>query len=181
VIKVKKLTSDLVPDFFRLHSEANGMAWCNCVAWWVPTWEEFESSSSESNRRLREELFERGEFDGYLIYDDLEPVGWCQVGLKNRLPKLIQHFPSSSDDRTFAITCFFIVEAYRKQRLAAVFLEAILEDLMQQGVSSVEAYPKKLVDLPDDEVWLGPMSLFINAGFRLAEHDGNERVLVRQL
>ncbi len=35
---------------------------------------------AQENRALREELFAKQIYDGYLVYIDGEPQGWCQVG-----------------------------------------------------------------------------------------------------
>ncbi len=45
-------------DFFRLHSDANEAGWCQCVAWWVPSWDGWADRTAEENRRLRDELQE---------------------------------------------------------------------------------------------------------------------------
>ncbi len=79
-IEVHPFEESRRPDFFRLHSEANGCGWCCCVAWWTPTWEGWGERTAEENLRLREALFDRGEHDGYILYLDHEPVGWCQAG-----------------------------------------------------------------------------------------------------
>ena len=75
-------------DFFAVHSEINDCGWCSCVAWWVPTWDGWGNRTASENRELRESLCERGEYDGYLLYLDGAPVGWCQVGPRDRLEKL---------------------------------------------------------------------------------------------
>ena len=104
--EVRRLTAELVDDFFRLHSEENGCGWCCCVAWWVPTWEGWGDRSANENRALREKLFKQGEYDGYLLYVDDEPVGWCQVGPRDRLEKLVGQFSLAPDPSAWAITCF---------------------------------------------------------------------------
>lgn len=165
MLTVKKLDSNLIEDFLKLHSKEQGAEWCNCVAWWVPTWEGWDARTMEENRQLREALFQKSEFDGYLLFEDNVPIGWCQACIKNRLPKLSRQFPSSETTGTYAISCFFIAPEKRRTGMAAFLLQEILKDLKSNGVERVEAYPKAERDLPADEAWLGPIDLFIDAGF----------------
>jgi hypothetical protein len=102
--RVERLTSDNEADFFRLHGEPDSAGWCWCVAWWTDSWEGFGDRTSRQNRRLRDSLFARGERDGYLLYDDGEApgarsdvVGWCQVGPRDRLPKLLETYRLDAD------------------------------------------------------------------------------------
>lgn len=77
--RVKRVDESLRSDFFHVHSEKYGCGWCFCVAWWVPTWEGWSERTREQNRELRETLLESGEYDGYILYGDEHPIGWCQV------------------------------------------------------------------------------------------------------
>jgi hypothetical protein len=92
-------------DFLALHDDANDAGWCRCVAWWTPTWEGWGERTAEENLALREELLERGEYDGYLAYAGGVPVGWCQAGPRDRLAKLARQFGLAPDPHTWAITC----------------------------------------------------------------------------
>ncbi len=158
-------------DFFRLHGAANGCGWCFCVAWWVPTWDGWGERTAVENRRLREELFDRGEHDGYLLYSGGVPAGWCQAGPRDRLAKLVRQFARPADPEAWAITCFQIAPAHRRQGLAGYLLAEVLADLKQRGARRVEAYPKRAAEFDPLEMWTGPESLYAKAGFRvLADH-----------
>src|SRR5689334_13710783 len=90
--EVRRLTPDLVPQFHAVHSPAEGEGWCACVAWWVPSWDGWGDRSAEQNQALRAELFARGEHDGYLFYAGGALAGWCQAGLRDRLPNLVRTY-----------------------------------------------------------------------------------------
>ena len=107
-ISVVPLDSSRREDFYRVHSEANEANWCYCVAWWVPTWEGWGQRTADENLTLRESLFQLGEYDGYLLYVDGEPAGWCQCGPRDRLPKLLEEYRLEPDPEVWAITCFLI-------------------------------------------------------------------------
>ena len=66
-VSVRQLDAARVPDFKRLHCDANDAGWCQCVAWWVVDWTGWGERTAEQNRCLGEELFASGEYDGYLL------------------------------------------------------------------------------------------------------------------
>jgi len=151
-------------DFFQLHETENGE--CFCAAWWVPTWDEWRTRTAEQNRQHRAELCQRGGFDGYLLYVDGHAVGWCQVGPRDRLSKLVAQFDLTPDPQVWAITCFQVLPTYRRQGLATLLLSEVLDGLRQLGVSKVQAFPRKGDDLSAEELWTGPEAMYRKLGFR---------------
>ena len=167
-------------DFFALHCPANGLGWCSCVAWWVPTWEGWSERSAEENRRLREALCDRGEYDGYLLYADGEATGWCQVGPRDRLEKLVRSYALAADPDTWAITCFVIAPGHRRRGMARFLLDQVLVDIRERGVRRVEAFPRRDGD-SEGELWTGSEALFRDAGFRVTRDDPARPVLALEL
>lgn len=152
-------------DFFRLHCPANESGWCYCVAWWVDSWDDWAERTAEQNRQLRQSLLTKGEYDGYLLFKGDEPVGWCQVGRRDRLMKLVNQMQIDPDPNIWAITCFLVAPAFRQQGIAGQMLQMVLADLRARGVSIVEAYPKRGTDLEAADLWNGPEGMFAKAGF----------------
>ena len=168
-------------DFLALHSEAHGAGWCRCVAWNVPTWEGWGERTAEENLALRREIAARGERDLWLLRVDGEPAASCQAGPRDRLPKLVGAFGLEPSPETWAITCFFVAPAHRRQGRAAELLAGLLEDLRALGVSRVEAYPKAGAALEDGEAWTGPERLFLDAGFELVKPGSPRSVMALEL
>lgn len=169
-------------DFLRLHSEENGCAWCRCVAWWVPTWDGWGERSAEENLALREELFDRGEHDGYLLYEGDEPVAWCQVGPRDRLAKLARQFERPPEPGVQAVTCFLVAPRARGRGAARAMLEGVLADLRArasaEGIRAVEGFPRCAENARDPlELWNGPESLFRSLGFAAVAQVGERRVV----
>jgi GNAT superfamily N-acetyltransferase len=179
--KVRRFEAALRGDFYRLHSERNDAGWCFCVAWWVPTWEGWGARSTVENRQLRDSLCDRGEYDGYLLYVDDTPGGWCQAGPRDRIAKLARQFDLAPDPAAWAITCFQIAPAYRGQGLATFLLGEVLSDLRMRGVRRVEAFPKRGTDLDVDDLWNGPEAMFRAAGFAAVRDDPRRPVLAIEL
>lgn len=180
-IDVKQFASARRGDFDRLHCPADGSGWCHCVAWWTPTWAGWSERAATQNRALRDELCARGEYDGYLLYIDDVAVGWCQVGPRDRLPKLVEQFGLTPDPTVWAITCFLIEPNWRRRGLAARLLAEVVRDLRTRGVKRIEAFPKRGADLDSLDLWNGPEAMFAAAGFAICRDDPIRPVLALEL
>jgi GNAT superfamily N-acetyltransferase len=168
---IHKLDVTRREDFFKLHGAHDAGGECFCTAWWVTTWQEWSERTAEQNRELRRRLFDDNIFDGYLLYDGEEPVGWCQCCRRDMLPKIGQTYRLAPDSDTWSISCFFILPQYREIGLAHYFLNRIIEDLEAQGVNHLQGFPKRGEKLAAEDLWTGPESIFIKAGFRLEQDD----------
>ncbi len=165
------LEKQTLADFFQVHSAACEADWCFCTAWWVPTWSGWGDRTAAENRALRQDLFDRGEYDGYLLYAGGQPAGWCQCGPRDRLAKLVRQFDLKPDPQVWAITCLLLAPERRGQGLARRFLQAILRDLQDRGVEKVQGFPRRGDELSAGEVWTGPERLFQGAGFSIERDD----------
>jgi GNAT superfamily N-acetyltransferase len=166
-IKVEPLSPANKEDFYRVHSEESGEGWCYCAAWWIPDWDTWKNRTAEDNRKFREELFETGFFDGYLLYLDGKPAGWCQCVPRDTFVKLKHNYKLESDPSIWAITCFFIIASYRSQGFAHQLLEKVLQEISAKGAVHVQAFPRRGANLEDKDVWTGPESVFVKAGFQI--------------
>lgn len=178
------LTPERRADFASLHAGAEG--WCQCVAWWVETWEGWGARSEAQNRTLRAELFRRDQDDGYLLYEEQGgPVAWAQVGPRDRLVKLTRSFGLAPDPHAWAITCLKVVPGERGRGLARTLLKGVLADLPRRGARRAEAFPKCGPDLEPADLWTGPERLFLELGFAPPEVDspppGGRRIYRKEL
>lgn len=167
------MTIDVVPitkaserDFFALHEPG-----CYCVAWWTASWDGFANRTAAENLAHREELFSRGHHDGYLLYLGGTAAGWCQCGPRDRLPKLLDTYSLAPDPDVWALTCFYIDPARRKQTYALRLLEGVCQDLARRGVRAVQGYPRRGKGLAAGEVWQGTEGMFQGAGFTVERDD----------
>jgi GNAT superfamily N-acetyltransferase len=179
-LRIERLTTDLEGDFFALmaRDESGEGAWCWCSAWWTPTWEGFGDRTAEENRALRESLFADGVHDGYLGYVDGAPVGWMKAGPRDAMPKIASTFDLEPDPDVWAVSCFMVLPSYRGQGLGRRFFRAVLDDVRAQGVTAIEGYPLHGSGHEAGEVWTGPESLFVEAGFAEISR-GPRRVVYR--
>ena len=144
--------------------------WCWCVAWEVPTWVGWSERSAEENRALREGLWSEGQYQAYLFLCNREPIGWCRVGPTNAWPKLVDSRQVSASDTLHAFTCFGLRPEYRRRGYLLEYVHMVIEHLQAQGVREFVAFPRPHTDGDQDpgQLWNGPLSVFLRAGFRIA-------------
>jgi GNAT superfamily N-acetyltransferase len=179
--EVHRFTTERLAGFFAVHSTANEAGWCFCAAWWVPTWEGWGARSAEDNRSVRDRLCEAGQYDGYLIYVDGRPAGWCQTGPRDRLRKLCNQYNLEPSPETWAITCFLIPPEHRRSGLASRLLDGVLADLRSMAVRRVEAFPRRGDGLEAGDLWTGPEEIYRRAGFDVAREDSRRPILALDL
>ena len=187
LIEIHPLTAERMDDFYRFHSrepvdECDLTGWCFCVAWWWDEggpdgWSGWGQRTCQQNRGLREEV---GPGDGYLLYRDGEPRGWCQVGPRDRLAKLCRLYRPEPRADTWAVTCFMLHPEVRGQGFARRLLGGALDALRGLGVARVEAFPKR-GPTDSNELWTGPERLFLGAGFQVVRADPTRPVLALEL
>jgi GNAT superfamily N-acetyltransferase len=186
ILTARRFAPGLERDFFALHALGTAPddtpgGWCFCTAWHVPTWDGWGERTAAENRALRQALGDAGEHDGYLGYVPgvPAPVAWCQVGARDRLPKLCAQLDLAPDPGVFAITCFFVAPAWREQGVAAALLAVVLADLRARGVARVEAYPRRGAGLSAGDAWNGPEAMYRAAGFTTVR-DRTPRAVMRR-
>jgi hypothetical protein len=90
----KELSTKTWPDFVKLFSQGSGWDFCCCMHFhrprglprsqWLPT----RAERGIRNRAQKHKLVEAGCAHGILVYADGEPVGWCQYGREEELPRI---------------------------------------------------------------------------------------------
>jgi GNAT superfamily N-acetyltransferase len=99
------------------------------------------------SRREKKELVEKGCAHGILVYSGRDPVGWCQYGRSEELPRIDagtnyrKVAPALDRQRLWRITCFFVDGRFRGRGVAKTALQAALASISEQGGGTVEAYP----------------------------------------
>ncbi len=180
-LELHPLDREREADFYALHSPACDAGWCQCVAWYLDSWEKFPERSAEENRALRAELFARGEHDGFLGYLEGAPVLWIQALPRDRLPRLAREFALEPDPGAWGITCILVHPRERRRGLARRALPLLLDLLGAAGAARVEAYPKCGDGLDALDLWNGPEAIYREAGFEARGNGMGRRVMVLDL
>jgi ribosomal protein S18 acetylase RimI-like enzyme len=187
----RELTKATLRDFERFFEKRPGpgafMCWCmyheraSPLAWGKePAW---RARRAARNRQEKRELVETGRSHGILVYSKREPVGWCQYGSKEELPRIDNnpHYrklvPELNTKRLWRITCFTVDREYRRRGVASFALKAALEAIRSKGGGIVEAYP--ITGWGAYSEYLGTVSMFRKQGFRTVAPFGRNNVVMR--
>lgn len=207
MLSVKELSLNTWPDFEWLFSRGNGWDFCWCIHFQRPCglprsqWLSSRAERGLRNHREKRALAGEKRAHGILVYADDSPVGWCQYGPREELPR----FDNSANYRTLAlpavtkrlwrISCFVVDRKYRRRGVAAIALSAALDSIKRQGGGLVEAFPvRDWKDLRRSEFQRrgrvpsfgnvsthGTVSMFTKEGFKKVAPFGNINVLMRRI
>ena len=150
---------------------------------------------ASQNKRRKHALVNEGRSHGIIVYSDGTPVGWCQYGIREELPRLdnsrtyLRLGPNDGKKRKlWRVTCFFVDRDFRGRGVASFALKAALSAIRKRGGGIVEAYPlESLKDVPRKTakgkasfMWSGTVDMFKKAGFKVIAPLGKSRRLVRK-
>ena len=179
----KELTPETLPDFesfFKTHP-APGAFGCWCTYHHALP---LHRRSHSETRRQKKDLVQAGRSHGILIYSEGEPIGWCQFGLREDLPRVDRGaaYRKSAKVREgtprWRITCFTVGKDHRGHGVAALALKAALEAIRGKGGGLVEAYP--VVRRGSYREYLGSVSMFEKEGFKSIAPFGQNNVVMQK-
>jgi GNAT superfamily N-acetyltransferase len=172
-LDIRPATAERWPDVVTLLG-GNGERGCWCQAWRgsdVGGGPAFGRSADVANRDALESQVRRGAFaPGVIAYLEGEPVGWCGLGPRAAMPRLMRSrtIPVVDDVAIWSIGCFVVRTGYRRRGVARALLDGAIEYARSMGAPAVEAYP---IDPGEARVstsfaFVGFTSTFEAAGFR---------------
>jgi GNAT superfamily N-acetyltransferase len=125
---------------------------------------------------------ERGCSHGILVYAQGQPVGWCQYGPREELPRIdnsrkYRRLAAEGTQKLWRITCFAVLKEYRKRGVASAALKAALEAIRNKRGGLVEAYPITRWESYafGNESTHGTASMFAKEGFEVVAPFGSTR------
>ena len=165
---VRPVTAANWSDFLEVMGPRGGEAGCFCM-FYRQTSKEFEENKGERNRDLMKAIVDSGQVPGLIGYRDGDPVGWVQVGPRDRYGRLARsRVTKPLDDRpAWSITCFVIPKPHRRSGVATALLKAAVEYARSKGVELVEGYPlePRSDEVPGIWSWMGFAPMFESCGF----------------
>jgi len=173
-LTVKEVTTATWPDFEKLFSARGSPSYCWCMVFRAQG-EELKQTDRKSRKLAMARRVRQGTPVGLLGYIGAEPVAWCSVAPRATHLRLVSD--GSPDEGVWAITCFFILRAHRKQGLTRQMLQAAIAHARKRGAKVVEAYPVD-ADSPSYR-FMGFVPLFEGAGFEEVGREGTRRHVVR--
>jgi GNAT superfamily N-acetyltransferase len=184
----RELNLSTFPDFESLAIKQGG-CWCMYYQRSKPVGRGMPMSElARINRKAKETLVRSGRSHAILVYEGKTPVGWCQYGTDEELPRIDSGRgykkvgKPAEADRLWRITCFFVDRKFRGKGVAKIALKAALQSIRSQGGGIVEAYPvvsQKMAAVPEWR-WFGTLSMFRREHFTTVAKLGTSGVLMRR-
>lgn len=170
---------DAVLHYFDMTAYADNPNWsrCYCMERLVG---DYDSRSKEQNRADRSELILSAKANGLVAYRLGRVVGWCHAAPKTELLNI----EGPKDPKVGAIVCFVVAPDQRRQGVATALLSAALDHLRKRGMTTAEAYP--YIGEIEPAKWpqvnyVGPLSMYMKAGFEIVAKHENSAVVRRTL
>jgi len=176
------LLKDKWKDFELLLGEKGGCGGCWCMSWRLNR-AQFEKQKGKVNNEAMKKLVHAGEIPGMLAYYENNPVAWCSVAPREKFVRLEKSkvLKKIDDSLVWSVSCIFIIKEFRRQGLAKVLLEAVIEFCKSKGAKIIEAYPQEPYskEIPPAFLWTGIPSSFKKAGFEVVERRSKTRPIMR--
>ncbi len=186
-VEIRELTPALVEDyltFFDHDAFADNPRWAACYCMFphvTAEGDEWNRRSASVNRADKRELICAGRARGWLAYVDGRPAGWCNAAPRASLARYRDDddLPRDDGDCSGTIVCFIIAKPYRHLGIAAQLLTAAVDGFRQQGLRYAEAFSLRT---PQDDAGahVGPLSMYLAAGFELLRDLDNDYSIVRK-
>ena len=117
--EVAPLDADRFEDFVTVLGRG-GISGCWCMYWIAPSsdaWAEGTVGGSRApNRNHFQALVEAGPPPGLIAYDGEQPIAWCRVMPRHRMPGLAnsRHCKTELDiEGVWALSCFVVKKSHR--------------------------------------------------------------------
>jgi GNAT superfamily N-acetyltransferase len=82
-------------------------------------------------------------------------------------------------DGVWTVGCFLVDGAFRRRGVGRALLQKGVELARHAGATSIEAFPRRAEGVRDEELWTGPLSLFLSEGFEIVHEQSQYPVLRR--
>ncbi len=168
-VETHPLTPERFEDFADVINPNRRETHCWCLSHRLPL-RDIEELGQGSRERAMRALSEQVERPGVVTYLDGEPVGWCHISPRSKIPRLVRStlIRPVDDVEVWSIICLVVRGGHRKQGLTGQLIEGAVDYAASRGAPAVEAYP---VDPPGrmdlTMAFVGTKAMFDRAGFRV--------------
>lgn len=124
---------------------------------------------------------------GLVAYLDGEPVGWCAVEPRPAFIGLLRHArvpwegreEDKDDAGVWAITCVLARAGFRKRGISRALVRAAVGFARDRGARALEGYPITTTQVISEELHVGTVRTFTEAGFSEVSKPTPRRVVMR--
>jgi GNAT superfamily N-acetyltransferase len=183
-LEIHPLTRDRWDDLVTLFDRPGDPKGCWCMFYRLRG-RDFEQRWGEGNKAAFREVVAAGPPPGLLAYRDGVPVGWCAVAPRETFPRVLHSRvlrPEDDARACWAVVCFYVQRSERHGGVAAALLEAAVAFAADHGATVLEGYPKDTEGTRKhaNELFVGSMSMFAEAGFEEAGRRSPQRPIMRR-
>jgi len=103
-------------------------------------------------------------------------AGWLRFGAPATNKSMAQRVYtglkcfSGSREGVLSIYCMLVAPEQRRRGVARALIAGLIEEARNRGFTAIEALPRGAIDVRDEELWTGPLQLYLEAGFEIV-HD----------
>lgn len=184
-LTIRPLTPALRADFLRYFDGpafADNPRWASCYCQYMHvdhTRTKWSECTAQRNRAAACERIDGARMQGLLAYRGGEVVGWCNAAPRALLDAFADE-PDPDAPRLGQITCFVVAQPHRRSGVARALLDAACDHLRAQGLALAEARPSRKAS-GDAQQHLGPLSMYLGAGFTVHRDGDDGTVVVRRV
>jgi GNAT superfamily N-acetyltransferase len=151
-----------------LAPRAEGGDACWCLAWRLPSGEFGRMLGPDREDRLHE-LVGGDVPPGLIAYVDGVPAGWCNVGPRSAMARLVRSttIHPVDDLPVWSVVCFVVRTGYRRRGLAEELLDGAVAFAAAHGAPALEGYPVETggARISTSLAYVGTTGMFERAGF----------------
>jgi GNAT superfamily N-acetyltransferase len=151
---------------------------CHCQYWHFGgdknAWLDRLFNAPEENRKAFVAGLESPELKGVVALAGNKVAGWMKLCPAERVPKLYgqrlyKGLPCFGGVRDGVLTvgCVLVDEDFRRRGVARALVRAAVGLANARGARAIEAFPRHDELAQAHELWLGPVNVFLDAGFRI--------------
>jgi ribosomal protein S18 acetylase RimI-like enzyme len=184
MVEVRPAGQESWDDVVAVMGERGDPARCFCQYFRLRG-QQWSSGTPETHQRdLRSQVCHGDIPPGVLAYDDGAPVGWCAVSPRTAYPRVLAS-PNWRTDHpdAWVITCFVVPVGHRRQGIAGELATGAVDFARSYGADAVEgcAVDTAQADrVSAADLYRGPLSVFLAAGFKEVSRTNPRWVLVRR-
>lgn len=162
------VTPDRFEDFADVVNPNRRATHCWCLSHRLRQ-REIDELGEGSREQAARRLCEREVPPGVVTYRDGVPVGWCNIGARSDIPRLVHstRIHPVDDVPVWSIVCVVVRGGHRRQGVTAHLIEGAVAWAAEQGAPAVEAHPvdpgERRMDLT--MAFVGTRAMFERAGF----------------
>jgi GNAT superfamily N-acetyltransferase len=182
------VTPDRFDDFADVVNPNRRASHCWCVSHRLRQ-REIDELGGGSREQAMRRLCEREDPPGVVTYHDGVPVGWCNIGDRRAIPRLVHStkIRPLDDVPVWSIVCVVVRGGHRKQGVTSHLIEGAVGYAASRGAPAVEAYPADPGGRRMDTTmaFVGTRAMFESAGFEVvgetaATASGMPRLVMRR-